>query len=323
MAKRRSHNEGSIYQRKDGMWVGQVTLPTGKRKYKYAKTQKEARAWVDGQRRLLHDGLLPTDEKTTVKEFMGRWFDEVCRHQLRASTLSTNKSVINRHIYPTIGEIKLAQLSPAHLQALYSQKLNEGLSKRTVKYIHTLIHRMLDQALKSGMVSKNVAKAVDSPTPDKHEVEPLTQARKDHHRGHHRCQDGRNRSGSHNRTNSGDGGLYGFPNGLPVDLFPGGGEERGAFVGDDPTLDFKILFQGHSPLDSLFRNFSGRFCQRLIPPPVFKNRLGGNFTNPDNPHPPPLIVGVLQELLGLNGQGELNLCLHLLPPLSLTTCFGC
>jgi integrase len=43
MAKRRSRGEGTIYQRKDSLWSAQVTLPDGKRKTKYAKTQKEAR----------------------------------------------------------------------------------------------------------------------------------------------------------------------------------------------------------------------------------------------------------------------------------------
>ena len=40
MARKRGQNEGSIYQRKDGKWVGQVSLQ-GRRLYKYGKTKKE------------------------------------------------------------------------------------------------------------------------------------------------------------------------------------------------------------------------------------------------------------------------------------------
>ena len=39
--KRRGHGEGSIYQRKDGRWVAEITLENGKRKPMYGKTRKE------------------------------------------------------------------------------------------------------------------------------------------------------------------------------------------------------------------------------------------------------------------------------------------
>ena len=49
---RRGKNEGSVYRRKDGKWVGQVTVgyrpDNGKpiRKYTYANTREEAARWV-------------------------------------------------------------------------------------------------------------------------------------------------------------------------------------------------------------------------------------------------------------------------------------
>ena len=49
---RRGKNEGNVYRRKDGKWVGQVTVgyrpDNGKpiRKYTYANTREEAAHWV-------------------------------------------------------------------------------------------------------------------------------------------------------------------------------------------------------------------------------------------------------------------------------------
>lgn len=173
----RSKGEGSIYYReKQKLWAGEISLPGGKKKTKYAKTQKEVRVWLEDQKKALRDGTIVTDEKTTVEEYMRKWYEEVARHKLRLSTQSTNSSILKKHIYPALSDVKLSKLTPSHLQALYSEKLNEGLSKRTVKYIHTLIHKALDHALKMGLVSRNVAEAVESPVPDKHPVEPLTQA---------------------------------------------------------------------------------------------------------------------------------------------------
>ena len=174
MAKRRAHNEGSIYQRKDGLWAAQVLLPSGKRKYKYSKTQKEAKDWLQKEQRAIADGLVVIDEKVLFGDFLDRWFDEVAKPLLRPATIAVHETVIRLHIKPEIGNIRLTQLSPAHLQNLYFRKLKSGLSKRTVKYIHTVIRRSLSQALKWGLVARNVADAVDVPKPNKRAVEPLT-----------------------------------------------------------------------------------------------------------------------------------------------------
>lgn len=44
MAKKRGQNEGSIFKRKDGRWVAQVTIE-GRTFSKYFKTQRECREW--------------------------------------------------------------------------------------------------------------------------------------------------------------------------------------------------------------------------------------------------------------------------------------
>jgi integrase len=175
MAKRRGHGEGSIgYREERDSWVAQFTLPTGKRKTKYAKTQKEARRWLDEQKRLLQGGLFVANDKITFGEFLTRWVEEVARHTLRPTTLNSHASIMRRHIYPILGDIKLTQLAPAHIQSLYSQKLDEGLSKKTVKYIHWILHQSLSQALKWGLVARNVSEAVEVPVPKRHPVEPLS-----------------------------------------------------------------------------------------------------------------------------------------------------
>ena len=45
MAKRRGNNEGSLYQRRDGLWCAQVSL-NGRRLTKYGKRQKECHDWI-------------------------------------------------------------------------------------------------------------------------------------------------------------------------------------------------------------------------------------------------------------------------------------
>ena len=56
MPRKRGQNEGSIFKRKDGLWVAQVTVQ-GKHVTKYFKTQREAREWVQETNAQIQKGL--------------------------------------------------------------------------------------------------------------------------------------------------------------------------------------------------------------------------------------------------------------------------
>lgn len=163
MAKRRSKGEGTIYQNPKGLWVAQITLPNGKRKTKYSKNQKVVQEWLLTQRNYLRQGLLVENDRLTVSAFLDRYFQDIASHTLRPKTLESYEYLIRVHIKPELGSFRLSALNPAHLQALYSMKLNQGLSNRTVQYIHSIIHKALKQALRWGLVSKNVADLAEAP----------------------------------------------------------------------------------------------------------------------------------------------------------------
>lgn len=174
MPGRRLNGEGAVYYwEQKNLWVAQMTLPNGKRPKKYGRTKREVKAWLVEQNKLLSSGNLIENNKITLNEFIDRWMIDVAIHRLRPSTLNTHESIIRNHVKPTVGHLQLKDISPVHLQLLYSDKLKSGLSKRTVKYIHTILHQSLDQATKWGLVARNVANAVDSPTPDRKPVKPL------------------------------------------------------------------------------------------------------------------------------------------------------
>lgn len=174
MGKRRSRGEGSIfYYEKKGLWVAEITI-NGKTRRKYEKSQKEARAWLLEMRKQAAGGMVVDDRKLTVSQFIDRWFDDVAKPALRPATIQAHESIIRNHIKPEIGDIRLSELTPLQLQALCSQKLKDGLSNRTVKYIRTIMHQALDTALEWGLVARNVADSVKTPALEKKPFVPLT-----------------------------------------------------------------------------------------------------------------------------------------------------
>ncbi len=65
-------------------------------------------------------------------------------------------------------------LRPDHLQSLYNEKFRSGLSPRTVEIIHTVIHGALKQAVKNGLVVRNVSEYCELPKKEKKEAKALT-----------------------------------------------------------------------------------------------------------------------------------------------------
>lgn len=171
MTRRRSRGEGSIYYRQPkGLWVAKLTLPNGKSKLKYAKQQKDVREWLVEQQNQLRQGLLPRNNKITVSEFFTNYLENVVRHNLRPKTIQAYESLTRIHILPAFGKMKLADLQPENLQWFYARKLEQGLSKRTVQYIHSVIRRALKYGLRWGVITRKVTDFVDAPRPIRREM---------------------------------------------------------------------------------------------------------------------------------------------------------
>lgn len=96
------------------------------------------------------------------------------RGSVRTSTYERHEQIVRLHLKPALGRVKLSKLTPAHVQGLYRDKLDSGLSPATVQKIHAVLHKGLNQALKWNMIPRNVADAVKAPRPDPKEMHPLS-----------------------------------------------------------------------------------------------------------------------------------------------------
>ena len=106
--------------------------------------------------------------------YLRQWLDEVARPRVRASTLKSYREIVEGHLVPELGNIALAKLTPAEVQAFLNRKQASGLSPRRVQYIHAVLRRALVTAERWGLVSRNVARLVDPPRVRRREITPLT-----------------------------------------------------------------------------------------------------------------------------------------------------
>lgn len=173
---KRANGEGSITRYKDGRWCGRYTIYTSngpKRKAVYGKTKAEVRAKLT-KALAERDSRLTFEAKNyTLRSYLEQWLETSVRHSVKQSTYESYEYVVRRHLVPAFGSKMLKNLSPAQVQDLYRQKLDCGLSRRTVQLIHTTLHKALKQAMKWGLVPRNIAEAVEAPRPQRKEIHPL------------------------------------------------------------------------------------------------------------------------------------------------------
>jgi len=179
MAGKRGNGEGCISKRKDGTWCAVITVgrkPDGKLKQKffYGKTRQEVAEKLNKALNELRQGTFVEATAVTVESWLKTWLEEYKRPKLRLTTFESYRIMAECHIVPAIGHIKLKDLRPEHLQHLYNEKLKAGLSPRTVRYIHLVVHSALKQALKNQLVYRNVAEATELPADKKKEARALT-----------------------------------------------------------------------------------------------------------------------------------------------------
>jgi integrase len=117
---------------------------------------------------------IPVESGEKVREYLNYWLIAVARPELRARTFETYQRCVERHIVPTLGNRRLHSLTPADVRALLAGKLGEGLAPRTVQYIRAVLRSALSQAMRDGLVQRNVAALVRPPRAPRSEVTSLT-----------------------------------------------------------------------------------------------------------------------------------------------------
>lgn len=182
---KKANNEGSIYKDKQGRWRGVVTIHCSngesKRKYFYGKTKKEITEKVNNLLAEINNNTYTAPCNITLYEWFNTWLDTYCRDKLKPTSIVNYETYIEKHIRYSIGNIKLSALSPIILQKFYNDKAMDGridgkggLSPKTIRNLHAMIHAALQKAYILGYVNKNIADLVTPPKLIKKEMKYFT-----------------------------------------------------------------------------------------------------------------------------------------------------
>ena len=188
MAKKRANGEGSIRKKPSGRWEGRYTQGidpvTGRaiQKSVSAKTQAECKEKLAKAIRENRGVPLNHTGDYTAAEWCRLWFETYSKPNIRYNTAKGYEGIIEHHIIPAIGAIKLKQLSSIHIQRMYNDLKENGrmprgakqndkpLSNTFVRRVHAVLQAALKQAVKERLIPYNPCENCRIPPKDKKEM---------------------------------------------------------------------------------------------------------------------------------------------------------
>jgi len=171
---------------KSGKWEVIVYLginpSNGKNKYqsKRFKLKKDAKVWAREKENDKGMGIVIDSSDYNIKEYL-EWLLTDIKPGLSPTTYDGYKSIINSHLIPALGAIKLDKLKPMHIKKYITKKRingridgkKGGLSERTILHHFRLLNKALKTAVKLQLIKYNPAKAIDAPKPKKTKIKYL------------------------------------------------------------------------------------------------------------------------------------------------------
>lgn len=150
-----------------------------------AKTQAECKEKL---KQAIRDNRgIPVDHNGdyTVADWCRLWFETYSKPNIRYNTAKSYENIIELHIIPAIGALKLKQLTSIHIQRMYNESKTNGrvqrfekqqdpaLSNGFVRRIHMVLHSALQQAVKERIIPYNPCDNCRIPPKEKKEMSIL------------------------------------------------------------------------------------------------------------------------------------------------------
>lgn len=111
-----------------------------------------------------------------INEYLNKWIKRQISKGLKQTTINIYEGYLKNYINKGIGHIELYKLTFYDIQNFYNNVIYDGnIGAKTLKNIHSVIHRALKDAVKAGLIPINQSDYVELPKPKVKEVEVLTE----------------------------------------------------------------------------------------------------------------------------------------------------
>ena len=106
----------------------------------------------------------------TLKQYGERVFMPSKAVTMSENSRSNYQGYLDKKIYPTLGELKLPEITPAQITALLLSIQAEGKAHATVVKVYTILQGLFKMAYLGDMIDRNPMDKVERPKPRKDEI---------------------------------------------------------------------------------------------------------------------------------------------------------
>ncbi len=162
---------GTIYKRKTpsgtSSWTAHATWNEGGKRRQQKRsfhTKKEAQSALTELLAAHQTGTFVAPDRTTLRQFFDPWIDGLTNQGRKPSTLQGYRVMLRTHVLPSLGDIALQDLRATDLDSVYAEMRRNGSALATVHHVHAVVHKMLNDAERKGIVIRNVARLANAPS---------------------------------------------------------------------------------------------------------------------------------------------------------------
>ncbi|MEV0868704.1 tyrosine-type recombinase/integrase [Brachybacterium paraconglomeratum] len=155
----------SIQKRPDGRWRARYRDAQKKEHARHFKRKIDAQRWLDEVTTAVNTGQYvdPSRSRATVGSVAEAWRDTP---SWAASTRARNLSILDAHVLPRWGNVKLADVQHEDVQAWINALHQAGMAGGTVRKTHGALNGVLKLAVKGKRLAVNPAAEVELPRQD-------------------------------------------------------------------------------------------------------------------------------------------------------------
>lgn len=164
--KKRGPGEGSVYKDKSrGGWRWKGPRDEyGHREEGRAKTYEDARIALKRAVDRHDEGLASRGAKQSLEQYLTGWLRETVPLSVGESSEVIYRRVVGRHIVPSIGRVRVADLQPRHVRTLQGDLRAKGLAPASIEQAQAILRSALEDArVVHNLIQHNAARDVPAP----------------------------------------------------------------------------------------------------------------------------------------------------------------
>jgi integrase len=178
---KRGNGEGTIVKRKDGRYMGSVTIGRDingklKRKTVYGKTKKEVQEKLNDLSKQIYTDSYFEPSSLKLNDWLKTWLKNYKAISLKPATYDLYETLIDTLIYSGLGQLKLKDIKPVHIQAFYNKLYDngKGYATSTIQKVNNILNPAFKTAIKNELINKNPVDSIEMPKHREKQVRALT-----------------------------------------------------------------------------------------------------------------------------------------------------